>query len=65
MASQNFLNAGEGSDATAWAQRCGTHAELLLAFRGSIGFIPGACTAGMNQKSPRGWIAFLSGRKGI
>jgi hypothetical protein len=39
------------TDAMAWEQRYGTHAELLLAFWGSIGFIPGPyMTVGMNPK---------------
>jgi transposase InsO family protein len=38
-------------DAVAWESRYGTHAELLLAFRTSIGFKSGNfVTIGMNQK---------------
>jgi hypothetical protein len=39
------------SKVTSWKQRYGNPAELLLAFWGSIGFIPGPyMTVGMNQK---------------
>ena|SRR5437867_13158952 len=48
--------------AVAWEKRCGTRAELLLAFWASIGFKPGDfMTIGMNEKRSA-WIRRLFDR---
>lgn len=52
----------EYADSVAWEKRCGTRAELLLAFWASIGFKPGDfMTIGMNEKRSA-WIRRLFDR---
>ncbi|MCA6097104.1 HU family DNA-binding protein [Bradyrhizobium sp. Arg62] len=52
------------SDAAAWEETYGTHAELPLAFWASIGFKPGDfVTVGMNQSAPAWFDRVLAERR--